>query len=86
MNTRTLELLKVFSIWTNGRSLFSVAQRSTNHMEFLNGMRVLSITWVIVGHSYMMGASSPNINTISILDVRPLFQHFVSNDFNFIVL
>ncbi|OWF53373.1 O-acyltransferase like protein-like [Mizuhopecten yessoensis] len=46
------KLLLSFSVWTNGRKLLS-AKQTGGTMGAINGIRFLSMTWVILGHTYI---------------------------------
>ncbi|XP_060069296.1 nose resistant to fluoxetine protein 6-like, partial [Ylistrum balloti] len=48
------KILIAFSMKTNGEKLLSTAQ-GEGSLTALNGMRFLSITWVILGHNYSAG-------------------------------
>lgn len=67
-----------FSIYTNGEKLFKCTQsKSANVMDCLNGMRVLSITWVVYAHTYnnfTFGAK----NLIAMPEVSPNLLNFYS--------
>lgn len=44
-------ILLAFSVYTNGKKLLKTNQDS-GQILFLNGMKVLSMFWVIMGHRY----------------------------------
>lgn len=48
--------LIAFSMYTNGEKLFKCSSHSRSKspdvLECITGIRVLSITWVVFGHSY----------------------------------
>lgn len=48
------ELLLSFSVYTNGKKLLSTKQTSGS-LRAVNGIRFLSMSWVILGHSYAFG-------------------------------
>ncbi|XP_069118681.1 nose resistant to fluoxetine protein 6-like [Argopecten irradians] len=48
------KILMAFSLMTNGEKLLSTAQPAGS-LTAINGMRFLSITWVILGHNYSAG-------------------------------
>jgi photosystem II stability/assembly factor-like uncharacterized protein len=45
------KLLLSFSVYTNGAKILSTEQ-SKEVLTSINGIRFLSMTWVILGHSY----------------------------------
>jgi len=57
-------LIKAFSARATSRSLFTVVdiKASPNVIHCLNGMRCLSLFWVILGHEYSINLISPAIN------------------------
>lgn len=54
-----------FSLKNNIQKLFEVNDRGDSNLKILNGIRVFSIGWVIVGHVYMtiIGFPASNIMT-----------------------
>ncbi|XP_069112063.1 nose resistant to fluoxetine protein 6-like [Argopecten irradians] len=46
------KLVLSFSVWTNGKKLLSTSQ-SGGALGAINGIRFLSMTWVILGHTYV---------------------------------
>ncbi|XP_060080526.1 nose resistant to fluoxetine protein 6-like [Ylistrum balloti] len=46
------KMLLSFSVWTNGRKLLS-AEQTGGTMGAINGIRFLSMSWVILGHTYI---------------------------------
>ncbi|XP_064616859.1 LOW QUALITY PROTEIN: nose resistant to fluoxetine protein 6-like [Liolophura sinensis] len=51
---RVCQFLLAFSIYSNGAKILSTKQGSSS-LRCLNGIRFLSMTWVILGHSYAFG-------------------------------
>ncbi|RUS71521.1 hypothetical protein EGW08_020719 [Elysia chlorotica] len=55
-NTRPSSLVKIlvaFSVWTNAEKLLSTKQ-SAGTLSCVNGLRVMSINWVILGHTLLI--------------------------------
>ncbi|XP_033763774.1 nose resistant to fluoxetine protein 6-like [Pecten maximus] len=48
------KLVLSFSAWTNGKKLLSTEQ-ARGTLGAINGIRFLSMTWVILGHTYIFG-------------------------------
>ena len=46
--------LLTFSVYTNGRHLLSTTSGGSDHLDCMNGMRFLSMTWVVMGHSFFV--------------------------------
>ncbi|KAK3924759.1 Nose resistant to fluoxetine protein 6, partial [Frankliniella fusca] len=59
--SRVQQLLVSFSLRRNGSALLSTAC-SGDTMGCMHGLRVLSISWVVLLHSFYMEAVSPNVN------------------------
>ncbi|KAH8295940.1 hypothetical protein KR018_006480, partial [Drosophila ironensis] len=61
--------VRVFSIRANSRSVFAVTnpKSSPNVIHCLNGMRCLSLIWVILGHEYTVTLFAQAINQIESL-------------------
>lgn len=55
--------LIAFSVYSNGAKLFKCKRsKSANVMDCINGIRALSIIWVVYGHSYMTLLSTATSN------------------------
>jgi peptidoglycan/LPS O-acetylase OafA/YrhL len=46
--------LLAFSAYTNGLHLLSTSTGGSDHLGCMNGMRFLSMTWVVLGHSFFV--------------------------------
>ncbi|XP_016995112.2 nose resistant to fluoxetine protein 6 [Drosophila takahashii] len=57
-------LIKAFSARATSRNLFTLAdiKKSPNVIHCLNGMRCISLIWVILGHEYIISLKAPAIN------------------------
>ena len=63
------KFLLSFSIYTNGKHLLDTSSSGSGHLDCLNGIRFLSMTWVVVGHSFMSGQYTMAVrNTKTLLD------------------
>ncbi|KAH8235404.1 hypothetical protein KR038_007025, partial [Drosophila bunnanda] len=62
-------LVKVFSARATSRDLFAIvdAKSTPNVIQCLNGMRCMSLIWVILGHEYTINAMAAAINELDIL-------------------
>lgn len=61
-------MVEIFSAFSNVKKLLAV--RTQKHpLDCLNGIRVLSMFYVVIGHTYVMSMFFPLINALSILDV-----------------
>ncbi|XP_069119723.1 nose resistant to fluoxetine protein 6-like [Argopecten irradians] len=62
-----VKVLMSFSVMSNGERILSTAQ-AQGSLTALNGMRFLSISWVIIGHCFLFGLISPTINPLRYSD------------------
>ncbi|KAL1509192.1 hypothetical protein ABEB36_003966 [Hypothenemus hampei] len=60
-------ILVAFSVYTNGKKLFNY-QQSKSELSCLNGIRVLSMLWVIVGHCFSVTITGPVSNGLDVLE------------------
>ncbi|XP_017129214.1 nose resistant to fluoxetine protein 6 [Drosophila elegans] len=79
-------IVKVFSARANSRACFRIVpnKSSPNVIHCLNGIRGMSLFWVIFLHQYMNVLYSPNINRFSILPWfrRPFTNFFLHGQFS----
>jgi hypothetical protein len=62
------ELLVTFSLYSNGKKLLST-KTSEDNLHAINGMRFITICWVVWGHRYKMDSTVPSINFNTAADV-----------------
>ena len=48
------KLLVCFSAYTNGKNLLSTASFGSGHLDCLNGIRFISMSWVVIGHCFLL--------------------------------
>ncbi|KAH8326531.1 hypothetical protein KR067_009949 [Drosophila pandora] len=72
-------IVKSFSARANSRALFKVESSSNpNVIHCLNGIRCMSLIWVIFCHEYAFTMISPNLNTLDLVAWVPkLFSSFM---------
>ena len=58
-----------FSFKNNIEKLLQVSDRGDSNLKVINGVRVLSICWVSLGHSFMQGLATPMTNLTTALGV-----------------
>ncbi|GLV35556.1 uncharacterized protein CBL_01294 [Carabus blaptoides fortunei] len=56
-------ILVAFSVYTNGRKLLTVS-KNPGQLECINGLRFISMMWVVIGHTYFTAFFSPGINAL----------------------
>ncbi|GLV32862.1 uncharacterized protein CBL_00431 [Carabus blaptoides fortunei] len=64
--TTVNEALLVFSAYSNSKVIFS--SDGTSQLDCLNGVRSLSIIWVVLGHRYFHTMYIPIVNGLDVLD------------------
>ncbi|KAL5273210.1 hypothetical protein ACFFRR_000150 [Megaselia abdita] len=78
-----VELFKAFSLFINFKVLCKMSgnKRSPNVIYCLNGIRSLSIIWIVFGHCYMVVLLLPtNVNSTDILDwLKTPFSMFLQS-------
>lgn len=59
-----INFCKCFSFYTNGKKLLTISKITDEHAstECLNGFRVLTMLWVILGHTYYYHLRAPILN------------------------
>uniref|UniRef100_A0A914ULF1 Nose resistant-to-fluoxetine protein N-terminal domain-containing protein n=1 Tax=Plectus sambesii TaxID=2011161 RepID=A0A914ULF1_9BILA len=58
-----VKVLLAFSVYTNGKNILR-AKKGPNQVHCLHGMRVLSMFWIILGHTYYYCATSLTMDNI----------------------
>lgn len=57
------KMLMIFSIYSNGKTIFRISKpKSDTQIESLNGIRSMTIMWIILGHTYIMNTKLPHLN------------------------
>ncbi|XP_049515896.1 nose resistant to fluoxetine protein 6-like [Dermacentor silvarum] len=74
---RLVEALASFSLVRNTRSLFSRSEHATGPLEALNGIRVISCFWIVLGHIYFLTDLSTYIRFASLTKLQVLFKDFL---------
>ncbi|XP_053601315.1 nose resistant to fluoxetine protein 6-like isoform X2 [Plodia interpunctella] len=73
------ELLLSFSILSNGRTILSTQAASEGALTSLHGIRFLSVTWVIMVHTYLTVFYIADNKTMRIVTERNLMYQSVGN-------
>lgn len=74
---RLSEALASFSLVRNTRSLFAHSEHATGPLEALNGIRVISCFWIVLGHIYFLTDLSTYIRFASLTKLQVLFKDFL---------
>lgn len=62
-----------FSPGRNLRKIFYTEERENDPLRMINGVRVLSMLWVIVGHAYFTATRAPLVN---LMELGNFYQEF----------
>ena len=63
-----LKFLLCFSAYTNGKRLLSTESGGKDHLDCLNGIRFISMTWVVIGHSFFVMIGGALRNTAILIE------------------
>lgn len=61
-------VIKAFSCITNGKKLLK-SSGDTNKMKVLDGLKAMSMIWIIFAHGYLLLLDVPLSNYADVLDV-----------------
>ena len=64
-----IKLLNCFSMLSNNNKILSTTSVVVDNLACLNGIRVLSTTWIVLYHSYDKANYSPMYNKFSMIEV-----------------
>lgn len=73
-HSMAVKLLLCFSLKTNGSKLLST-QKSEGNIDCINGIRFLSMAWVVLGHTFYGSTLVPMENVFKYGDVISAFHH-----------
>lgn len=71
--SKLIQILKAFSINANGRKIVNTEVGGTDHLGCLSGIRVISMSWIILGHMYTSVFSTPSENKMAAQEVNETF-------------
>ncbi|KAM7303680.1 nose resistant to fluoxetine protein 6 [Ixodes scapularis] len=74
---RLARLIVSFSVVRNTRLLFAGAERPEGPLDALNGIRVVSCFWIVLGHIYFLTDLSSYIRFSSLTKLQVLFRDFL---------
>ena len=81
----TLSIVHCFSVVSNGRKLLSTKIASTNYnLGCLHGIRFLSATWVVMGHTWYQATFQPTYSRSVLLKVKITNLYFVKFAINLV--
>nr|CAH7715537.1 unnamed protein product [Callosobruchus chinensis] len=63
---KNFSMLVAFSIYTNWKKIFST-KKTENNLTCLNGLRVVSMMWIILGHLYGIVVMMPKANFLDFI-------------------
>ena len=68
-DTLLVKIIHSYSIYSNGKRLLSTESVGKDHLDCMNGMRFLSMTWVALGHSFIGSQGAVTRNTEAALKI-----------------
>merc|ERR1712012_1472085 len=68
-----LQLVKSFSLVSNTNSLLAT-KSGTGHLDSMNGMKFISMTWVILGHTFLQCLQLTSITARNVLPTFTLLS------------
>lgn len=66
-------LIDVFSSYRNAKSIFVYDADNSLGLRCLDGIRVLSTAYVVMGHSFLMLLFAPSVNSLDLMEVNLKF-------------
>ncbi|CAH1104299.1 unnamed protein product [Psylliodes chrysocephalus] len=69
-------ILLAFSLYANGKKLFKIPRRSSN-LSSLDGLRVMSMVWIVMLHSHSVYTSGPVSNAKDIVNFTNSFMSMI---------
>lgn len=76
---KLLRTFTAFSVYTNGRKLFQASTSSSDELDSLHGIRVISMLWIVLTHTYLLPIKSTMFYS------RKFLHASESSSFQFIV-
>jgi hypothetical protein len=67
--TTAEQVVRSFSVYTNGKKLFNTTSKG-DEMACINGIKFISMIWVTLGHKYAFYLTTPLVNPLTLLTVR----------------
>ncbi|KAF1753155.1 hypothetical protein GCK72_019711 [Caenorhabditis remanei] len=77
---KLLQMAMAFSMWTNAELLLSVKEQKPGFIKCLDCIRLLSMLWVVTGHSFKYIVVPDQVLTILPFTTR-FWNHFITNAF-----
>lgn len=73
-------LITNISIFSNGKKFLKIPKSIPGYIEILDGIRVISITWIIAGHGFSAWIDMiPAINLVEAAEVKSILSITVLN-------
>ncbi|XP_063927525.1 nose resistant to fluoxetine protein 6-like [Zophobas morio] len=60
-------IIKAFSVYTNGRTIFTTTTPTPDHLSCLNGLKFISMMWIVLGHQFSIPIYGSITNTKYVL-------------------
>lgn len=69
-------VLSSFSLYKNIRKLFDTRSKETYYVRAVDGIKVMTMMWVVLAHGFLVRFSFPNVNALDAI-AQVFLVHFI---------